>query len=208
MSNRMKTGIFISIVIFISGIALFQFAIPKGSFIQEEITDESITKELKEIATNAMKEYFDVELDSSRPWETMVVYNKPREENTVDPVYSVMQKDVTENLPEGTITSYGVAITEDTKEVISVIYTPVSSKEVKDMTNEEIGQKSIEFIKDKRICKDGEELKVVQVEKDEKSGLARVMIEGQGMGYSIAYNLKTDAVNYFERVKIQVPTTE
>ena len=207
MSNRMKTGIFISIAVFLLGILLFQFAVPKGSFVQEEVTDEALTKELGEIATTALKDYFDIELDESRPWETMVVYNKPRdEEANIAPVYSVMQKDVTEDLPEGTITSYGVAMREDTKEVVSIIYTPVSNGEVKEMTDEEIGNKSISFLQDKNVSKKDETLKVVQIERDEKSGLARIMIEGQGMGYSIAYNLKTDAVNYFEKVEIIEPT--
>lgn len=207
MSNRMKTGIFISIAVFLLGILLFQFAVPKGSFVQEEVTDEALTKELGEIATTALKDYFDIELDESRPWETMVVYNKPRdEEANIAPVYSVMQKDVTEDLPEGTITSYGVAMREDTKEVVSIIYTPVSNGEVKEMTDEEIGNKSISFLQDKNVSKKDENLKVVQIERDEKSGLARIMIEGQGMGYSIAYNLKTDAVNYFEKVEIIEPT--
>ena len=207
MSNRMKTGIFISIAVFLLGILLFQFAVPKGSFVQEEVTDEALTKELGEIATTALKDYFDIELDESRPWETMVVYNKPRDEEAdIVPVYSVMQKDVTEDLPEGTITSYGVAMREDTKEVVSIIYTPVSNGEVKEMTDEEIGNKSISFLQDKNVSKKDETLKVVQIERDEKSGLARIMIEGQGMGYSIAYNLKTDSVNYFEKAEIIVPT--
>ncbi len=208
MSNRMKTGIFISIVVFLTGILLLRFALTQNSFIQEEITDETLTKELQEIATTVLKDYFDIEIDESRPWETKVVLNKPKEDNTIAPVYSVMQKDSTEDLEEGAITSYGVMMREDTKEVVGIIYMPVSNGPNKEINDEEIGNRGVNFLQDKNIAKENEKLKVVHIERDDKSGLVKVMIEGEGMGYSLAYNLKSDSVTYFEKVEIPTQTQE
>ncbi len=207
MSNRMKTGIFVSIAIFLLGILLMRFAIlQSSSFIQEDVTDEALIKELREIATTSLKDYFDIEIDETRPWETKVVLNKSKEEDAAEPVYSVMQKDSTEDLEEGQIISYGVMMREDTKEVVGMIYMPATNSENKEITDEEIGDRTVQFLQDKKIAKENEELKVVHTERDDKSGLVKVMIEGQGMGYSMVYNLKTDSVNYFEKGEIPSQT--
>ncbi len=201
MSNRMKKVIFISIVVYLAGLFLLRFAVPQSNFIQNEVTDEKISAELKGAAKIALKDYFDIELDESKPWETMIVHNVPREENTLPPVYSVMQKDSTENLPEGEISSYGVAMREDTKEVVSIIYTQVSNAEIKQVSNEDVEKAALDFLKEYEIS-NGDELKVANIERSKDAELVKVMIEGDGVGYSVAYNLRTDKITYFEKVEI------
>ena len=202
MSNRMKTGIFISIAVFLLGIFLLRFAVPQTNFTQEEVTDETLVKELEDRAEVSIKDYFGIEIDKSRPWETNVVLNTFKDDDKAIPVYVVMKKDSTENLEEGTVTSYGVIMTKDTKEIVGAIYMPVSNGPAKEMTDQEIENKSTSFLQDKKISAEKEELKVVQIERDEKSGNVRVIVEGQDMVYCVIYNLRTDAVTYFEKTKI------